>query len=124
VREYVKGGLFVGAAVAVGAIAGLVLVSIAPADQRGRSKTLADRSAGVPRAPSAGPRMPQLVGRRLDQAEDELDRRGIVYEQDGAGTVGRFVPVIWEVCDTAPGAGETVAGTVKLYVELPGQCPG
>jgi hypothetical protein len=65
--------------------------------------------------------VPDLVGERLDVAEDELDGMGINYEEIGGGTFGIVVRSNWEVCETRPKAGSS-ASTVKLIVDRPGNC--
>ena len=107
-----KGGLFVGAAVAVGLLAGFLL----PEMVVGRDH--AANRAGKP----AGPAMPDVVGRPLDEAEDVLDRRGIAYVTDGEDIFGISVPSIMEVCETVPGAGEPIRGTVRVRAALSNTC--
>jgi hypothetical protein len=107
-----KGGLFVGAAVAVGLLAGFLLPSLVVGDDRttsGRSKP-------------AGPAMPSLVGRSLDEAEKILGRRGIAYVTDGGDVFGISVPSIMEVCETAPAAGQPVRGKVRVRAALSSTC--
>jgi hypothetical protein len=65
--------------------------------------------------------VPDLVGERLDVAEEELDGLGINYDEIGGGTFGIVVRSNWEVCETNPGAGES-ADSVKLIVDRPGNC--
>ena len=107
-----KGGLFVGAAVAVGMLAGFLLPPLVVGSE-GRS----DRAGKPPR-----PAMPNLVGRSLDEAENVLGRRGIAYVTDGEEIFGVSVPSIMEVCETAPGAGEPVRGTVRVRAALSNTC--
>jgi hypothetical protein len=66
-------------------------------------------------------KVPDLVGERLDVAEDELDSLGIFYREIGGGTFGIVVRSNWEVCETRPSEGER-ASTVRLIVERPGEC--
>jgi hypothetical protein len=66
-------------------------------------------------------RVPDLVGERLDVAEDELDGLGIRYEEIGGGTFGIVVRSNWEVCETRPKSGAR-ADSVKLIVARPGEC--
>jgi hypothetical protein len=106
-----KGGLFVGAAVAVGLLAAFLVPQLVVG--RGTAKaTKAD----------ALPAMPNLVGRPLDEAEAELGRRRIAYVTDGGDILGIVMPAIWEVCETRPRAGEKVRGTAHLRAALPSAC--
>ena len=107
-----KGGLFVGAAVAVGLLAGFLLPSLVVGNKGGN--TAADKPAR--------PAMPDVVGRRLDEAEDTLDRREIAYVTDGDDIFGISVPAIMEVCETVPGAGEPIRGTVRVRAALSRTC--
>jgi hypothetical protein len=49
---------------------------------------------------------PSLVGERLDDAIDVLDRAGLDYDTNGGGLLGPIVKSRWLVCrqDPAPGA--------------------
>ena len=107
-----KGGIFVGAAVAVGMLAGFLLPSLVVGSE-GRN----DRAGKPPQ-----PAMPNLVGRSLDEAEDVLGRRGIAYVTDGEEIFGVSVPSIMEVCETTPGAGEQVRGPVRVRAALSNTC--
>ena len=109
----VKGGLFVGAAVAVG----LLFAFVVPPLVAGR-ETAKEHKADRPALPS----MPDVVGRPLDEAEQELGRRRIAYVTDGGDILGIVVPSVWEVCETEPGGGEKVRGTAHLRAALPGTC--
>jgi hypothetical protein len=66
--------------------------------------------------------MPDMIGRPLDQAEEELGWRGIAYVTEGADIFGIVVPSVWEVCETEPGGGEKVRGTAHLRAALPSTC--
>ena len=90
-----KGGLFVGAAVAVGLLVAFLVPPL----------VVGSETAKGPRTKSRLPAMPHVVGRPLDEAEDELGRRGIAYVTDGEEVFGIVIPSIWEVCETSP-AGE------------------
>ncbi len=109
----IKGGLFVGAAVAVGLLAGFLLPGLVV----GREGA-ATAEAGQPPRPS----MPDVVGRPLDEAEDLLGRRGIAYRTDGGDVFGIEVPSVMEVCDTVPAAGERLHGAVRVRAALSGTC--
>jgi hypothetical protein len=110
--DSLKGGLFVGAAVAVGF---LVAFLVPPLVVGG------ENANGKPDAPPL-PTMPNMIGRPLDEAEDELRRRGIAYVTDRADIFGIVVPSIWEVCETEPSGGEKIRGTARLRAALPGIC--
>ena len=65
--------------------------------------------------------LPDLVGERLDVAEDALDDLGIDYEEIGGGTFGVVDASNWTVCAQDPEAGvETTS--VELVVARPGEC--
>lgn len=113
-RGPVKGGLFVGAAVAVGLLAGLILPSLVIAER----ETAKRPRAGTPSLPT----MPSLIGRPLDEAEDELRRRGIPYTTDAPDLVEIVAPKVLEVCETEPGPGEKVRGGARLRASLAGTC--
>jgi hypothetical protein len=109
-----KGGLFVGSAVAVGLIAGMLVPSLVVADKEPQ------------RRPNGGtvalPTMPSLVGLPLDEAEDVLASRGIEYVTDGPRVFEGAVPTIFEVCETEPSAGAKVRGSAHLRTTLAGTC--
>jgi hypothetical protein len=109
-----KGGLFVGAAVAVG----LLVAFLVPPLVVGRETAKGPKTDAPPRLPA----MPNVIGRPLDEAEQELARHGIAYVTDGGDIFGIVVPSIWEVCETEPGEGETVRGTARLRAALPSTC--
>jgi hypothetical protein len=110
----VKGGVFVGAAVAVGILAGLLVPSLVVAER--------DKAARPHTRVQVLPTMPSLVGRTLNQARDELDSRGIPYSTDAPRVVEVLVPTVLEVCETEPAAGEKVRGEVRLRAALAGTC--
>lgn len=56
-----------------------------------------------------------LVGKKLDDAEDELDGMGIQYSVDSGGHVV-ILRGDWGVCSTTPGAGQPVSGAIVLHV--------
>ena len=108
-----KGGLFVGAAVAVGLLAGFLvppLVSGREADK--------GRKTNAQQVPS----MPNIIGRPLAEAEKELARHGIAYVTDSEDIVGIVVPSVWEVCETKPSVGEKVRGAAHVRAALPSTC--
>jgi hypothetical protein len=118
--DFLKGCFFVGAAVAVGILAGLIVPSLV-VDEAGKPETIASKEP-VPRpAPPARPTMPFVVGQSVEDAERLLDRRGIDHETTGADIFG-YVPPVFEVCESDPPAGEEVRGTASLRVDLPGLC--
>jgi PASTA domain-containing protein len=78
--------------------------------------------SGEPSSSGSGSeKVPDLVGERLDVAEDELDSLGIDYKEIGGGTFGIVVRSNWEVCETRPEAGAR-ATTVRLIVERVEEC--
>ena len=65
-----------------------------------------------------------LVGERLDVAEDELRSVGLRYSEVGGGAFGIVNPSAWVVCRTKPNSGATLAEGrhVKLIVDREGGC--
>lgn len=57
-----------------------------------------------------------VMNKRLDQVENELDAHGIGYQTVGGGVFGIVVKADWGVCDTKPDVGEPVDGPVRLIV--------
>jgi hypothetical protein len=110
---FLKGGLFVGAAVAVGLLAAFLV----PPMVVGREPARGPKSDAPP-----PPAMPNVVGRPLDEAEQALGRRGIAHVTDAGDVLGIVVPSVWEVCESEPEAGRTVRGTARLRAALPGTC--
>jgi hypothetical protein len=108
-----KGGLFVGAAVAVG----LLVAFLVPPMVVGRGTAKGTKTDAPP-----PPVMPDVVGRPLDEAEQRLSRRGIAYVTDDGDVFGVVVPSIWEICESEPGAGARVRGTARLRAAPPGTC--
>ena len=111
--DSLKGGLFVGAAVAVG----FLFAFLVPPLVVGRKAANEPKTDAPPL-----PAMPNVIGRPLDEAEEELRRRGIAYVTDGGEIFGIAVPSIWEVCETVPGGGEKVRHTAHLRAALPSTC--
>ena len=64
------------------------------------------------------PKVPNVVGMRLDVAEDTLDRAGVTYHEIGGGTFGIIARDNWGVCSTN-GHGDIglVAGHFKCGAE-------
>jgi hypothetical protein len=58
-----------------------------------------------------------LVGERLDVAENELSGLGITYTPVGGGVFGIVVKSDWIVCQTMPSGGQPVSGSVSLIVD-------
>ena len=68
--------------------------------------------------------VPDLVGERLDVAEEKLKQVGLKYKEIGGGTFGIVVKSNWEVCETDPGSGDAVGqgDRVNLIVDRPDSC--
>jgi PASTA domain len=114
VPDVVKGGLFVGAAVTMGMLAGLLLPNFI-GDERETAKR--------PRAQkSLPPTMPSVIGQPLDEAEGELRRRGISYVADAPDIFEATVPDFLEVCGSEPNPGRPVRGSAHLRTALAGTC--
>jgi|tagenome__1003787_1003787.scaffolds.fasta_scaffold20651921_2 hypothetical protein len=60
--------------------------------------------------------VPDLVGQRLDVAEDKLDQLGLNYKEVGGGTFGIVVRSNWTVCQTEPASGGQAA-RIRLIVD-------
>ena len=56
-----------------------------------------------------------LVGKKLNDAEDELDSQGIQFSVDSDGHVV-ILRGDWGVCSTTPGAGQSISGAVVLHL--------
>jgi hypothetical protein len=108
--DAVKGGLFVGAAVAAGLLAGLLIVA-------GRGTADGSRADSPPL-----PTMPTVIGRPLDEAQRTLSRRGIRYMTDAPEIVEVTVPGILEVCESDPAPRRSIRGRARLHVSLAGTC--
>jgi hypothetical protein len=111
--DAVKGGLFVGAAVATGILFGFFVPPLLGAERE---------AAKRPRAHASLPTMPSVVGQPLDDARRELRRRGIPDTTDAPDIVEAVVPAVLEVCDTEPGPGGSVRGSARLHVAVAGTC--
>jgi hypothetical protein len=74
--------------------------------------------------PNSSATVPDVVGDRLDVAEDTLDEQGLDYKEIGGGTFGIVVRSNWEICETKPAAGDPVpaGNAVKLIVDRVGAC--
>jgi hypothetical protein len=110
--DAVKGGLFVGAAVATGLLVGLFAPSLVGPER--------ERSNGA-RADSL-PVMPSVIDRPLDVVQAELRSRGIAYETDAPHFIEATVPDILDVCDSEPAPGTSVRRSAQLHVALAGTC--
>ena len=111
--DAVKGGLFVGAAVATGILVGLLVPSLVGAER--------DTAKG-PRPHKSLRTMPSVVGQPLDEAQGELRRGGIPYETDAPDLVEAVLPGILEVCESEPDPGRSVRRSARLHVALAGTC--
>jgi hypothetical protein len=108
--DAVKGGLFVGAAVATGLVAGLLILA-------GRGTADGSRPE-----PASLPTMPAVIGQPLDDAQRTLGRRGIRYVTDAPEIVATTVPGILEVCESEPAPRRSIRGRARLHVSLAGTC--
>lgn len=126
-----RAGLFLGAAVLAGVVAGVIVPVLAVSgdsrDRAGRRAVLADRdrnSSGAANRDSttSSPAMPDVIGEPLDVADQQLDERGIPHDTEGGGLFGVIDDSNWEVCDTYPGAGEPVRDIALLAIDRPGEC--
>jgi hypothetical protein len=114
VPDFAKGGLFVGAAVVTGIVAGLLAAPFVNADREPAKKRRAHASLT--------PTMPSVSGERLDEADRELRRRRISYETDAPGIVETVLPEVLEVCDSDPPPGASIRGGARLHVAVAGTC--
>ena len=104
------------------AIAALAVAGAIEAPKLSRSHGTATSSGGST-SPS-GVTVPSLAGQPLDAAERRLDELGLHPSEEGGGLFGVLIPSDWNVCDTNPPAGSTVApgSTVRLLIDRPGAC--
>jgi hypothetical protein len=112
--DAVKGGLFVGAAVATGILAGLLAVSWGATER--------ETAKGSRPHTSVLPTMPSVIGQPLDEARSTLRRRGIPYVTDAPDLVETVVPEILEVCESEPAPRQSIRGSARLHVALTGTC--
>jgi hypothetical protein len=63
---------------------------------------------------------PDVVGERLDVAQERLDERGLGYETIGGGTFGIVVTSRWTVCEQRPAPGRP---TSKVELVVDRWCP-
>lgn len=63
--------------------------------------------------------VPDVVGERLDTAQDRIARAGFDPDVDGGGLFGVVVESNWEVVEQQPRAGRTVerGSSVKLRID-------
>lgn len=92
-----------------------------PSNDGGGPGSESDGAGGSSGGGAGEAKIPDLVGERLDVAEDRLDGLGITYDEIGGGTFGIVVRSNWEVCETNPKAGSH-ANSVKLIVDRPDNC--
>jgi hypothetical protein len=112
--DTIKGGLFVGAAVATGILIGFFITSAVGTERETAKRPRAQKSPL--------PTMPNVIGRPLDEAQGELRRRGIPYVADAPRIVEVVVPDVLEVCGSEPGPGRGVRGSARLRTALAGTC--
>ncbi len=107
---------------AVLAIAALAVAGAIEAPKLSRSHGTATSSGGS--TSSSGVTVPSLAGQPLDAAEHRLDELGLHASEEGGGLFGVLIPSDWNVCDTNPPGGSTVApgSTVRLLIDRPGAC--
>ena len=112
--DAVKGGLFVGAAVATGILVGLLVRWVVGGEPNARKAARVQNPVRPP--------MPRGVGRPLDEADGELRRRGIAYEADAPDIVEVVASGMLEVCESEPAAGSSIRGSARLHVAVTGTC--
>jgi serine/threonine protein kinase len=107
------------------AIAGLGAAAVVEAPKLSRSQDTATTSGTGGTSSPGGVTVPSLAGQPLDAAEQQLDRLGLSYTEEGdTGLFGVLIPSDWNVCDTDPAAGTAVqpGSTVRLAVDRPDAC--
>jgi serine/threonine protein kinase len=104
------------------AIAALAVAGAIEAPKLSRSHGTATSSGGS--ISPSGVTVPSLAGQPLDAAERRLDELGLHPSEEGGGLFGVLIPSVWNVCNTNPPAGSTVApgSTVRLLIDRPGAC--
>jgi beta-lactam-binding protein with PASTA domain len=109
-------------ALAAGLFCGVLLVAILGGAKPARTATVTVTTPGpaatTPPRP-VGTAVPELRGRALDDASDELTGLGLRPEVDGGGLFGVVVEANWDVVDQDPAPGARVAqgSTVRLAIE-------
>jgi PASTA domain-containing protein len=90
----------------------------------------ATTTPGTPAGAARLPRMPNLVGRNLQDAQDALHAAGIAFFATSHDATGRnrarLLDLTWKVCSQRPAAGQLVSkGTVPDVgvVQLTESCP-
>lgn len=91
-------------------------VTVQQAPAADDSSAIKNVSASGDSSSRAGHAVPNLVGERLDVAEDKLDQLGLSYKEIGGGTFGIVVRSNWTVCQTEPASGGAAA-RVRLIVD-------
>lgn len=61
--------------------------------------------------------VPNVVGERLDLAEEHLKERRLRYREIGGGTFGIIVRSNWTVCQQEPAPGSQTTARVNLIVD-------
>jgi len=91
-------------------------VQAPPVDPPGPADKPADKPAGV-EAAAVDFVMPNLLGMDLQQAQDRLQKLGVLLSRshDLRGTRAQFVDANWRVCEQTPSAGERVRGTATEW---------
>jgi hypothetical protein len=92
------------------------VVETVPAASHTTAPAAAPKPTPAPAAAPAKPRVPNLVGERLDVAENDVTAAGLTFKEVGGGAFGIVVRSNWTVCSTKPAAGKVAAGAISLIV--------
>jgi beta-lactam-binding protein with PASTA domain len=80
--------------------------------------------AGPASASNSSVRVPNVTGRNLAVAENQLMANRLIPVEKGGGIFGIIVKSDWQVCVQTPSAGRAVApgSKVTVFVSRPGNC--
>jgi beta-lactam-binding protein with PASTA domain len=80
--------------------------------------------AGPASASASSVRVPNVTGRYLDVAENQLMASRLIPVEKGGGMFGIVVKSAWQVCFQTPTAGHAVVpgSKVTVFVSRPGNC--